>query len=259
VSRIDAHGDRRARAAVPRHRAHGVHLGRSHRGRFSAKEQRLIARLSTPARVQRYLNELPYNQETAGETLRCFRGVVREGTAHCLEAAIFAAAVLEQHGYPPLLLRLAAGDYLDHVLWVYRREGRWGAVARSRDPGLHGRKPLFRTLRDLALTYVDAYVDATAWIIGYCRLDLRDLAPYDWRLASGNVWKVERDILALRLRRIRTSRRRIAELRRRFFAFKERYPDEKPLYFRGQERWTPLPHQYARARRIGRRLLLSGA
>jgi hypothetical protein len=75
------------------------------RALFTPRERRLIAGLTTPARVQRYLNLLPYNTEPppGGATLRCFRGVVRHGCAHCLEAALFAAVVLEQHGSPPLV------------------------------------------------------------------------------------------------------------------------------------------------------------
>ena len=106
--------------------------------RFTAAERRLVARLRTPLAVQQWLNALPYNAEASGETLRSFRPVVRTGQAHCLEAALFAAVVLEQHGYPPLVMSLESVDLLDHVLFVYQRRGRWGSVARSRDPGLHG-------------------------------------------------------------------------------------------------------------------------
>ena len=113
---------------------------------FTPAERRLIRRLSSPTLVQRYLNSLPYNTEPppGGPTLRSFRGVVRTGTAHCLESALAAAVILEQHGYPPLVLSFESIDELDHVLFVYRENGRWGSVARSRDPGLHGRKPVFR-------------------------------------------------------------------------------------------------------------------
>ena len=143
---------------------------------FSGKERRLIDRLRTPSLVQRYLNALPYNTEPppGRATLRSFRGVVRHHTAHCLEAALAAAVILEQHGYPPLVLSFESIDNLDHVLFVYQRRGRWGSVARSRDPGLHGRKPVFRTARDLALSYVDPYIDFTGRITGYAVVDLRD-------------------------------------------------------------------------------------
>src|SRR6516164_7737758 len=162
---------------------------------FTAEERRIVRRLGTPAAVQRFLNALPYNMEPppGRATLRSFRGVVRHGTAHCLEAALAAAVILEQHGYPPLILSFESIDELDHVLFVYRRRGRWGSVARSRDPGLHGRKPVFRTARALALSYVEPYVDLSGRIVGYTVVDLRDLlGGYDWRLAERNVWKAER-------------------------------------------------------------------
>ena len=122
---------------------------------FTRAERRLVQQLRTPAAVQRWLNLLPYNTETRGETLRSFRGVVRHGTAHCLEAALSAAVILEQHGYPPIVLSFESIDLLDHVIFVYRTATGWGSVARSRDPGLHGRKPLFATPRALALSYYD--------------------------------------------------------------------------------------------------------
>src|SRR6185503_1968534 len=86
-------------------------------------------------------------------------------------------------------------DRLDHVIFVYRRAGRWGSVARSRDPGLHGRKPVFATPRGLATSYMDPYVDLTGRVTGYAVVDLRVMGTYDWRLAETNVWKVERMLL----------------------------------------------------------------
>ena len=81
------------------------------------------------------------------------------------------------------------------MIFVYRRGGRWGSVARSRDPGLHGRKPVFATPRALALSYVDPYIDLTGRVTGYAVVDLRVMGTYDWRLADTNVWKVERMLL----------------------------------------------------------------
>src|SRR4249920_2597159 len=175
--------------------------------KFTSAERRLIAGLRTPAAVQRYLNALPYNNEPGGRaTLRSFRGVVAHGCAHCLEAALFAAVVMEQHGYPPLVLSFESIDRLDHVIFVYKQRGRWGSVARSRDPGLHGRKPVFATPRALALSYCDPYVDFTGRVTGYTVVDLRALmGDYEWRLAGTNVWKVERMLLDLPHRSIRSS------------------------------------------------------
>ena len=158
-----------------------------------------------------------------------------------MEAALAAAVLLEYRGYPPFVLSLESVDHLDHVLFVYRREQHWGSVARSRDPGLHGRKPVFRTARDLALSYVDPYVDLSGRIVGYAVVDLRLLGGYDWRFSPRNVWRAERLLQDYPHRPIRSFDRRIERLRRRFRAFKEQNPDRAPLYYKGQERWSEIP------------------
>ena len=213
---------------------------------FTPRERRLIARLRTPADVQAWLNALPYNSEPPpeGATQRTFRGVVRTGTAHCLEAALSAAVIMEQHGYAPLLLSFESIDELDHVIFVYRHRGRWGSVARSRDPGLHGRKPVFRTARDLALSYVEPYVDTSGRVTGYAVVDLRMLKDYDWRLKPGNVWKVERALLEHPHRTIRSSDTRIDRLRRKYFKFRRENPGKKPLFYRNRPTWSELPREF---------------
>lgn len=158
---------------------------------FSPKERALAARLDTPEKVQRWLSGLPYNWERHGETARTFRGVVRTGTAHCLEAALSAACIMEQHGQPPLLMDVESVDRLDHVLFVFQRAGRWGAVGRSRCHGLHGRKPVFRSLAALAKSYSAPFIDTTGRVKGWGLLDLRDLPTGQWRLSSRNVFHVE--------------------------------------------------------------------
>jgi hypothetical protein len=213
---------------------------------FTAAENRLIDRLRTPAAVQAFLNALPYNNEPGGETLRSFRGIVRTGRAHCMEAALLAAVVLEQHGYPPLVLSFESIDLLDHVIFVYCHRGRWGSVARSRDPGLHGRRPVFATPRALALSYVDPYVDYTGEIRGYAVVDLRLLGRYDWRFAETNVWRAERLLLDHPHRRIRIARRRIRRLRARYRRFRTEH-GLKPIYYSRRERWMPLPDEFKAA------------
>ena len=221
---------------------------------FTPAERRLIRRLRTPRAVQHFLNELPYNTEPppGRATLRSFRGVVRHGTVHCMEAALAAAVILEQHGYPPLVLSFESIDDLDHVLFVYRSRGLWGSVARSRDPGLHGRKPVFPTARALALSYVDPYIDFTGRITGYAVQDLRALGAYDWRLSERNIWKAERLLLDLPHRPIRSSDRRMDRLRRRYRAFVDRF-GVKPVYYRGRERWTEIPREFTTSLRLARR------
>jgi hypothetical protein len=212
---------------------------------FSPKERRLIARLRTPLRVQHYLNRLPYNEEPGGHaTLRSFRGVVEHGCAHCLEAALFSAVVLEQHGYPPLVISFESIDRLDHVIFVYRRGGQWGSVARSRDPGLHGRKAVFPTPRALALSYFDPYIDFTGRLTGYAVVNLAtEMGTYAWRVASTNVWKVERMLLDYPHRTIRSSDHRVRLLRTRYRRFRKAH-DCKPVYYEGRRRWTDLPPEF---------------
>jgi hypothetical protein len=216
---------------------------------FTRPERRIIARLTTPARVQAWLNGLPYNTEPGGATLRSFRGVVRAGTAHCFEAAMFAAVVLEQHGFPPLVLSFESIDGLDHVLFVYRDGGRWGSVARSRDPGLHGRRPCFPSPRALALSYVDPYVDYTGGLTGYAVASLTALGTYDWRLSERNVWKAERYLLDYPHHPVRRSRARMEMLRARYGAFRTAH-GLKPVDYRGRDRWTPIPPEFMPAWRL---------
>lgn len=180
--------------------------------------------------------------------MRGFRGVVRTRTAHCLEATLFTAVTLEQHGYPPLMLGFESIDLLDHVIFAYRTHSGWGSVARSRDPGLHGRKPVFRTPRALALSYTEGYIDYTGRIKGYAVVDLRVLDPYDWRLAAGNLWKVERLLREWPHNPIVSSDSRIAAMRRRYREYRAAHDDKPWKYFKGRESWTPLPREFRNAR-----------
>lgn len=210
---------------------------------FTPRERRLVSRLQTPAQVQAYLNRLPYNYEKGGETLRGFRGVVRHGNAHCLEACLFAAVVLEQHGYPPLVISFESIDKLDHVIYVYTEHGRWGSIARSRDPGLHGRLPVFASARALAASYVDPYVDFTGRVLGFGLANLADeMGTYDWRFSTKNVWKVEQMLIDFPHKRLGMSDARYRRLHARYEAFRAANRDRKPIsYYEGRDRWAPLP------------------
>ncbi len=183
---------------------------------FTREERRIIQRHRTPEQVQQFLRRLPYNWELHGDTLRSFRQVVRNKTAHCLEAALVAAVILEQHGYPPLVVSFESKDGVDHVIYVFRHRGRWGAVARSRDP----------------------YVDFTGRVTGYQLVDLRTLGKYDWRLALTNIWKVENYLLKIPHRRLRSSNRRYLRLLARFRAYRERDPRGPVVeIYRDRQRW----------------------
>ncbi|HEX8847010.1 MAG TPA: hypothetical protein VF791_20370 [Pyrinomonadaceae bacterium] len=177
------------------------------------------------------MSSMPYNWMKGGTTIRSFREAVRRNEAHCLEAALVATAILEQHGYPPLLVSLESQDKLDHVIFVFREKGLWGSVGRSRDLGLHGRRPVFRTLRQLAWSYFDPYVDRTARITGYGLGNLEELGNYDWRFSPRNVWKVEKYLQIIPHREIRSSEGRYQRLLARFEKFKSERPREYPDYF----------------------------
>jgi hypothetical protein len=215
---------------------------------FTAREWNLIQRLDTPLKVQLWLNELKYNTEASGETLRSYRGVVRRATAHCLEAALAAAVVLEQHGYPPIVMSLESQDWLDHVVFLYQHKGLWGAIARSRDPGLNGRKPAFHSPRTVALSYIQGYVDYTGRLRGYGVANLAEALPrYDWRLSPRNVWKVEQLLIKWPHRKIKTSNARYRALKRYYVAYRERHGRKPWRHYSGREKWLPLPREFSRA------------
>jgi hypothetical protein len=205
--------------------------------RFTAAEWKLIQRLNTPLKVQRYFSSLPYNWEKDGPTTRSFRELVKRNEAHCLEAAVGAAVILEQHGYPPLLLDLESQDLLDHVVYVFKEASGWGSIARSRDRGLHGRKPVYRSLRELALSYFDPFVDFTGRLKGYGVTNLYDLGKYDWRFSPRKMTKIETHLRAIPHTPIISSDRRYEKLLTRFRQYKKRYPDRSPGYYDNRSTW----------------------
>ena len=206
---------------------------------FTDAELAVIRRHRTPYQVQQFLNALPYNDESQQETLRTFRGVVKHQCSHCLEAALSATVILEQYGYPPLLLDIESQDNLDHVVFIYQRDGRWGTVARSRDPGLHGRKPVFDTIRQLVESYAAPFVDFSGRIIGFGVFDLTELAGCDWRLSRRNVWQVQRALIRMPHRRFQMLNDDYQFWFQRFEAYKQRFPKRKPLYYPNRTCWTP--------------------
>jgi hypothetical protein len=124
------------------------HLG------FTPKELRKLRSLKDPHGIQRFLDDMPYH---LADTAWSPRVVLREGTSHCLEGAIFGAAALRAIGYPPLILDLEAHHDTDHVVAIYRVNGHWGAVAKSNYVGCRFRDPVYRSLRELAMSYFNLY------------------------------------------------------------------------------------------------------
>lgn len=162
---------------------------------------------------------------------------MRARSAHCLEAALAAATVLECHGFPPLLLDLESQDRLDHVVFAFRKRGRWGAVGGSRDQGLWGRRPMFCSVEALARSYYEPYIDLSGRIMAYALVDLRELGGYDWRFSTRNVWKVERLLIHHPHRPLWTSDRRYIRLRERYRAFVHRHDPRGTPFTHGRRTW----------------------
>jgi hypothetical protein len=147
--------------------------------------------------------------------MKSARSVWESGTAHCLEAAHLAAALMEALGYPPLVLSLDSADNICHVVFVFHTETGWGSLGRSSERGLQGRAPVFRSIRDLAWSYYDPYVDDTGLLTGYALIHL-DESGADWRASPKNVWKSEEFILNYPHKKIQGSERRYRRARRAF-------------------------------------------
>jgi hypothetical protein len=167
----------------------------SNRG-LSAKELRTLKALKTPAKVQRFIDELEYQYaDTAGSPRR----VLRERKGHCLEGALLAAAALRLNGHKPLLMDLEAVRDDDHVIALYRERGLWGGIAKSNYAGLRFRAPVYRTLRELALSYFESYYNQRGerTLRAYSRpVDLRKLDGRGWMTAEDDVWFVAEALVA---------------------------------------------------------------
>jgi len=156
-------------------------------------EFQLLRKLSTPEKIQKYLDDLPYNKERNGETCYSPRLVIRNNTAHCFEAALFAAAALRVGGRPPLILDLESVRDDDHVIAVYRSDGCWGAIAKSNYAGLRFRSPVYRTLRELALSYFEHYYNLKGekTLRAYSRpVSLARFDSIDWMTSENPLWAI---------------------------------------------------------------------
>jgi hypothetical protein len=161
---------------------------------MNASESRLLRTLKTPERIQHFLDtEIGYNKEPDGETIRSPRRVLRDKTAHCLEGALFAAAALRVQGAPPLLLDLEAVRDDDHVLAIFKQHNCWGAIAKSNYSGLRFREPVYRTLRELAMSYFEHYfnLERETTLRKYSRpINLARFDRIDWMTSEDDLWPI---------------------------------------------------------------------
>jgi len=150
-------------------------------------------RLDTPAKIQRFLDEIPYNTETDGETFRSPRRVLADRTANCIEGAVLAAAALRVEGEPPLIMDLTAVHDEDHVIAVFRRRSLWGAIGTSKFTGLRYREPVYRTLRELAMSYFEQYFNLAGerTLRGYGRpVNLTRFDRLRWMTTAADLWPI---------------------------------------------------------------------
>ena len=171
---------------------------------FTPAELRKLRSLKTPFGIQQFLDDLPYHIAT---TAWSPRRVLKERTAHCLEAAIFGAAALRAIGRPPLIVDLESYHDTDHVIAVFRERGHWGAIAKSNYAGLEYREPIHRTLRELALSYFPLYFNLRRerTLRTFSRpVNLRRFDRREWMTADQDVWFIPEYLLDISHTRLLT-------------------------------------------------------
>ena len=162
---------------------------------YNTNEMKVLQRLNTPKKIQDFLNTLKINFERGGETCRSPRRVLRDGTAHCMEGAMLAAAALEFHGQQPLVLDLRSVKPHDddHVVAVFRQHGCWGALSKTNHAVLRYREPVYRTVRELVLSYFHEY------FLHNGKKTLREFSrPFNLKFFNKLKWRTaEKDLFAI--------------------------------------------------------------
>jgi hypothetical protein len=161
---------------------------------FDREEQAILRRLSTPEKIQEFLDlEIRYNKEPDGETCRSPRRVLQDRVAHCIEGALFAAAALRFHGRPPLILDMEAVRDDDHIIALFKELGHWGAVAKSNYSGLRFREPVYRNVRELVMSYFEMYynLDGEKTLRRFSRpVNLSRFDRIGWMTTEKDLWEV---------------------------------------------------------------------
>jgi len=189
---------------------------------FNAREQKILRSLTTPTKIQKFLDEkIAYNTEPGGDTCYSPRVVLREQVAHCMEGALLAAAALAFLGHPPLLVDLEAVRDTDHVLAVYRAYGCWGAVAKSDYSGIRSREPVYRTIRELVMSYFEHYFNKAGekTLRTYSRpVSLRRFDRIGWTTREECVWEIPNYLCDIAHTPILPPGAKVAPMDRRLYA-----------------------------------------
>jgi len=160
---------------------------------LSPAEFAVLQRLDSPQKIQTFLFSLGQNFELDGDTCRTVRGLLETRRAHCIEGAMLAACAFWVHGEPPLLLDMRAVRDFDHVVALFRRHGRWGALSKTNGIGLRSRDPVYGSLRELAMSYFHEYAnrrDHKTLREYSIPFDLRRIDPAVWVSGTKNAWSV---------------------------------------------------------------------
>ena len=168
---------------------------------LTSRERRLLRSLSTPWKIQKYLDALAYNKERHGETCRSPRRTLRDRTAHCFEGALLAAAALRVNEHPPLILDLESVRDDDHVIAVFRTDRHWGSIAKSNYSGLQFREPVYRSLRELVMSYFEHYYNLKGEKTLRAYSSPVNLARFDairWMTAEEDVWEIPEYLTTIR-------------------------------------------------------------
>ena len=189
---------------------------------LSPRERAVFRQLSTPQKIQRFLDEITYDTGGDGPRCRSPRNVLLDRVAQCMDGALFGAAALRMIGYPPLLLDLEAVRDDDHVLAIYHSRGRWGAVAKSNYSGLRFREPVYRTLRELVMSYFEHYYNLTGekTLRNYSRpVHLKRFDSIDWMTSAEDVWAIPEYLCTISHTPLLTAaiERRLGRMDRRLF------------------------------------------
>ena len=166
---------------------------------FSSDELKILKKVSSPSKMQDFLEKIPVNFEPEGDTCLSPRRVLRENRAHCIEGALLAAAAFMLNGEQPLIFDLRANkDDEDHVVALFKRYGCWGAVSKTNHAVLRYREPVYRTLRELALSYFHEYINDEA------KKSLRAFSarPFNlgkfngrgWTISEENLWYIPEEL-----------------------------------------------------------------
>lgn len=164
---------------------------------FTKKEKNLIKKLNTPAKIQDYLNILAFNFEPTGATLKSPLYTMRSGTAHCMEGALLGAYVLSQHGFKPYLMLLKAReDDFDHVVAPFEIDGLWGALSKTNHAVLRYREPVYKNIRELAMSYFHEYFlpNGEKTLRAYSKLLDLDTFEEDWPILKGDLWGIDDEL-----------------------------------------------------------------